>query len=195
MAMKFRGWLQLWVSCDNLPLLFIYYCYYYTFGGTFGGGCSLITILSIAADTCAQLILSGNHRNIVVPENFLVFLIFMTNVPESCSQGEASLILVFISLPATDVWTNSATTDCHLHNNFYTLTFSQTSPGFYVSAVQVFWKHSGKRKNCSLRAISSFPTVFSTHLENFLPFSSSLKLSFAESFSLEKSEICCLGKV
>ena len=30
-----------------------------------------------------------------------------------------------------------------------TLTLSQTSPGFYVYAVQVFWKHSGKRRNCS----------------------------------------------
>ena len=29
------------------------------------------------------------------------------------------------------------------------LTLSQTSPGFYVSAVQVFWKHCGKRRNCS----------------------------------------------
>ena len=31
-------------------------------------------------------------------------------------------------------------------------------------------------------------------LENFLPFSSSLKLSSANSFSLEESKICCLGK-
>ena len=30
----------------------------------------------------------------------------------------------------------------------YLLTLSQTSPGFYVSAVQVFWKHWGKRRNC-----------------------------------------------
>ena len=29
------------------------------------------------------------------------------------------------------------------------LTLSQTSPGFYVSAVQVFWKHCGKRRSCS----------------------------------------------
>ena len=29
-----------------------------------------------------------------------------------------------------------------------TLTPSQTSPGFYVSAVQVFWKYCGKRRNC-----------------------------------------------
>ena len=29
------------------------------------------------------------------------------------------------------------------------LTLSQASPGFYVSAVQVLWKHSGKRRNSS----------------------------------------------
>ena len=34
-------------------------------------------------------------------------------------------------------------------NIFDDLPFPQTSPGFYVSAVQVFWKHSGKRRNCS----------------------------------------------
>ena len=74
------------------------------------------------------------------------------------------------------------------------LTLSQTSPSFYVSAVQAFWKHSGKRRNCSWRAISPFPTVFSTHSENFLSFSSNLKLSSGKSFSLEGSKICCLGK-
>ena len=39
-----------------------------------------------------------------------------------------------------------------------------------------------------------FPPVFSTHLENFLPSSSNLKLSSAYSFSLEESRICRLGK-
>ena len=50
------------------------------------------------------------------------------------------------------------------------LTLPQTSPGFHVSAVKVFRKPYGKRRNCSLRAISPFPTVFSTFLEGFLPF-------------------------
>ena len=58
---------------------------------------------------------------------------------------------------------------------YYTFNPSQTSPGFYVSAVKVFGKHCGKRRNCSLRAISPFPTVFSTILENFLPFSKKKK--------------------
>ena len=46
------------------------------------------------------------------------------------------------------------------------LTLSQTSPGFHMSAVYVFWKHCGKRRNCSWRAISLFPSVFSSHLDN-----------------------------
>ena len=40
------------------------------------------------------------------------------------------------------------------------LTLSQISPGFYVSVVHVFRKHCKKRRNCSLRAISPFPTMF-----------------------------------
>ena len=42
--------------------------------------------------------------------------------------------------------------------------------------------------------ISPFPSLFSTHLENFLPFSLILKLLSANSFSLEESKICRLGK-
>ena len=65
-----------------------YHCYNYIFGGV----CILIRIihnkiLSIAADTCALLMLHCNHSNILVPENSLVFQIFMTNVPEICSRG------------------------------------------------------------------------------------------------------------
>ena len=52
----------------------------------------------------------------------------------------------------------------------------------------------GKRKDCSKRAISPFHTVFSTHLENFLPFSSNLNMSSANSISLEESKIHQLGK-
>ena len=36
------------------------------------------------------------------------------------------------------------------------LSLSHTSPSFYVSALQAFLKHSGKRRNCSYRAISPF---------------------------------------
>ena len=77
------------------------------------------------------------------------------------------------------------------------LTLSQTSPGFYMSAVQVFLKHCGKRRNCRKRAISPFPTVFSTCLKSCLPFSTKLfnkKLLSANTFNLDRSKICCLGK-
>ena len=40
--------------------------------------------------------------------------------------------------------------------------------------------------------ISTFPTMSSTRLDNLLPFSSNLKLSSANSFSLEESKICRL---
>ena len=63
----------------------------------------------------------------------------------------------------------------------------------HICSTEVFRKHCGKRRNCLLRAISPFPTVFSTHLE-FLLFSLNLKLLSANSFSLEESKICCLGK-
>ena len=56
------------------------------------------------------------------------------------------------------------------------------------------FENTGKRRKCMLQAISPFPTVFSTHLENIPPVSSNLKLSSANSFSLEESEICRLGK-
>ena len=44
------------------------------------------------------------------------------------------------------------------------------------------------------KAISHFPSVFSTCLKSFLPLSTNLKLSSASSFSLEEARICRLGK-
>ena len=40
-----------------------------------------------------------------------------------------------------------------------------------------------------------FPHCFSICLENFLPFSSNLKLSCANSLSLEESKICILERI
>ena len=101
-----------------------------------------------------------------------------------------------------NIWINSLVTHSvvfGINDQWFTtqswlLILSQTSPGFYVSGVQVFRKHRGKRRNCLQWAISPFPTVFSTCLGNFVPFSLNLKLSSANSFSLEQSKICCLGK-
>ena len=52
----------------------------------------------------------------------------------------------------------------------------------------------GKGKIARYEQFLFFPTVFSTRLKNFLPFSSSLKLSSANSFSLDQFKICRLGK-
>ena len=41
----------------------------------------------------------------------------------------------------------------------YLLTLSQTSSSFNVSAVQVFWKHCGKRRNCNEQFLL-FPECF-----------------------------------
>ena len=73
------------------------------------------------------------------------------------------------------------------------LTLSQTSPRFYLFTEQLFQKHCEKRRNCLWRAISPFPTVLSTRLETFLPFSSNLKLLSANSLHSEKPKICHLG--
>ena len=99
-------------------------------------------------------------------------------------------------------------TQYDVHESIQPLALSQTRPWFYMSAVQVFWKHCRKRRNCSLRALVKtclqymsfentvgkgqvalneqlllFP-VFSTLLENVLPFSSNFKLSPTNSFGL-----------
>ena len=59
-----------------------------------------------------------------------------------------------------------------------------------TSLLKTLWEI--KRRNCSQRAISPFHSVFSTYLDSFMPFSSNLKLSSANSFSLEESKICRL---
>ena len=71
------------------------------------------------------------------------------------------------------------------------LTLYQTSPGFYVSAVEVFWKHCGKGEKL---LVTKLLILFSTLLEKSRPFSSNLKLSSANSFNLEESKISRLEK-
>ena len=66
----------------------------------------------------------------------------------------------------------------HSHNNTFWRPWE-------TSLLKTLW---GKE----LRAISPFPTVFSTRLDNFIPFLSNLKLSSANSFSMEESKICRL---
>ena len=51
-----------------------------------------------------------------------------------------------------------------------------------------------EKEKLLIQVITPFLTVFSTLLINFPPFSSNLKLLPANSFSLEESKICRLGK-
>ena len=67
------------------------------------------------------------------------------------------------------------------------------SPGFYVSALQVFENTVEKGEIVRNEQFLLFPQ-FSTRFENFLPFSSNLKLSSANSFSSEASKILSFGK-
>ena len=49
-----------------------------------------------------------------------------------------------------------------------------------------FENNVGKGEIARNKQILLFPTVFSTHLDNFLPFLSNLKMSSANSFNLEE---------
>ena len=57
--------------------------------------------------------------------------------------------------------------------------------GFTCLQLKSFENTVGKRRNCSLRAISPFPHIVFYHLKDFLPFSLNLKLSSENSFGLE----------
>ena len=74
------------------------------------------------------------------------------------------------------------------------LTLSRTSPGFNVSAVQVFKNTVGKGEIAQNEQFLLSPIMFSTDFENVLPFSLNLKLLSANFFSFEESKICRLGK-
>ena len=63
------------------------------------------------------------------------------------------------------------------------LTLSQTSPGFYVSAVKFFENTVAKGEIARYEQFLLFPLFFLLILKNFLPFSSNLKLSSANYFS------------
>ena len=54
--------------------------------------------------------------------------------------------------------------------------------------------HCGKRRNCSLRAISPFPIWFSALSEEYFSISSHFEMPSANSINLGQSKICGLGK-
>ena len=71
------------------------------------------------------------------------------------------------------------------------LILSQTSPGFYVSAVQVFWKHYGKRITSNFSFFHSVFYLFGKLSAIFIKF----ELSSSNSLNLEESKLCHLAKV
>ena len=79
-------------------------------------------------------------------------------------------------------------------NSGYTksLTHSHTMTFFDALGNKPFENTVGKGEISRNEQFLLFPAVFSTRLDNFLPFSSNLKLSSANSFSLEESKICRL---
>ena len=91
-------------------------------------------------------------------------------------------------MPSDLGFTVSANGPCVTHSG--NLTLSQTSPSPQYKS---FENTVGNGEIAHNEQFLLYP-VFSTHLETFLPFSSNSKLSSANSFSLEASKICCLGK-
>ena len=73
------------------------------------------------------------------------------------------------------------------------LTLSQIRPVFYVSAIHVL-KTLREKKKLLVTSNFSFSHSVSIRMDNVLPFSSNLKLSSANSFSLEESKFRRLGK-
>ena len=74
---------------------------------------------------------------------------------------------------------------------FAELTHSHTMTPFEALGNKPFENTVGKGEIARNEQFLLFP-VFSTHLDNFRPFLSNLKLSSANSFSLEESKICRL---
>ena len=91
------------------------------------------------------------------------------------------------------VWSKISLFGNGLNNEWKILTLQPTISCFNEPEETFFWKLSWDRRK-SLLTLSQKSPVFSTHSENFLPFSPNLKLSSANSFSLEESKICHLGK-
>ena len=70
----------------------------------------------------------------------------------------------------------------------------QNKPWFLCVCTIRLLKTVGKGEIACNQQFLSFPQCFSTHLENFLPFSTNSKLLSANSLSLEQSKICHLEK-
>ena len=77
---------------------------------------------------------------------------------------------------------------------FLLLNLSSINTHFDISTTYSFWKHCGKRRNCSKREISPFPTLFSTQFENCTPFVHIFDIIFIFAAALEEPRIGIWGK-
>ena len=93
--------------------------------------------------------------------------------------------------------TNFVCRGTNIHNNFYLIRDNRHHLSqFYIVVLtglqyKSFENIVGKGEMGHNKQFP-FPNVFSTHLESFLPFSSTLKLLSANSFSLKEPKICRL---
>ena len=99
---------------------------------------------------------------------------------------KAAFSLFYTRLPAL-IKANSILVCC-LGN---ALSLSQTSPGFLCVCSKSLLKRLWEKEK---KLVASNFSLFTTHLENILPLSSNLKSSSVNSFNLEESKICSLGK-
>ena len=79
-------------------------------------------------------------------------------------------------------------------SNLWIYPFTKQALVFTCLQYKFFANTAGKGEIARNEQFLLLPTVFPTHLESLLSFSPILKWSSADSFSLEESEICTLGK-
>ena len=107
-------------------------------------------------------------HNILYAQCFFFILVYIDtefytdlNVTSFFSLGDRSCFFrgfLFLSSLLYQNFSLSKISLCsiELNNYFFLSTPFQTSPGVYVSAVQVFWNHCGKRRNLLITSNFSF---------------------------------------
>ena len=97
-------------------------------------------------DNLLEIILTNQIRINIIQGVMKISI--LEHLLEHPSNGQIGCIKGITNIPAKS-FTDYILKSLKYHVKHNGLTLSQTSPGFYVSAVQAFWKHCGKRRNCS----------------------------------------------
>ena len=113
-----------------------------------------------------EILLEKGRKKLREKEKLLVTSIFSFSHNVSYpSQDNFWFWITFILLSA-----NPFNLDwCKILSFGKELTLYFINTHFDASITDSFWKHCGKRRNCSKRAISPFPTMFSTQPGNCIP--------------------------